>query len=257
MKAMLERTRVKVESSPWWLRCNVLSSLLVLTSVCFALQEQDASKNPLPHYGAAQKYLAAGEEQQASAEFKVYLTSVVRSLATAVAQTGHLDKAEPLFEEAVSLSPAGVDLRMEYSRVLFNRAQFLQAKEQAKKAVDLEPQNSEAVLLLGQVLYQLRDYSGARKQLEMVFSKDPQFAVGYLLGKADLLLHDDKAARSVFDSTLQHWGNTDINHVFLGRAYSQAGYPNEAAAEFNKALQINPKAQGAHYQLALSYLRED
>ena len=258
MMAMLESSTVQVQSLAWWLRFSVLSSLLVvLSSVCLPLQEQDASKNPFPHYDAGQKHLAAGDEEQASAEFKVYLISVVRSLATAVAQTGHLDKAEPLFEEAVSLSPAAVDLRMEYSRVLFNRAKFLQAKEQAQKAVDLQPQNPQAVLLLGQVLYQLRDFSGARTQLEEVFYKDPQFSVGYLLGKADLLLHEEKAARSVFESMLQQWGNTDINHVFLGRAYSQAGYANEAAAEFHKALQLNPKAQGAHYQLALSYLRSD
>jgi len=261
MPATLESSKVMAEigtrsRANCWRLC-LLSLLLALSTFTFALQEKDSTENPFAHYAAAQQHLAGGEEQQASIEFKLFLTGVLRSLASATAQTGHFDKAEPLFEEAVSLSPADVNLRMEYSRALFNLAKFLQAKEQAQEAVRLEPQNPQAILLSGQVLYQLRDYAAAGKQLESAFSKDPQFAVGYLLGKADLLLHDEKAARFVFDSMLQQWGDTAVNHIFLGRAYSQAGYANEAAAEFHKALELDPKVPGAHYQLALSYLRED
>ena len=141
--------------------------------------------------------------------------------------------------------------------MLFNRAQFLQAKQESEEAARLDPQNPETILLLGQVLYQLRDYAGARPQLESAYAKDPQFAIGYLLGKTDLLLHDDRAARAIFASMLRQWGDTDVNHIFLGRAFSQAGYASEAATEFHTALQLNPKAPGAHYQLALSYLRDD
>jgi len=230
---------------------------LVVSGLCFALQEQTAPANPFPHYVAGQQHLAAGEDQQAVAEFKLFLSQVVTSLASATSQTGHLDKAEPLFEEAVSLSPTDVNLRMEFSRLLFNRSKLLQAKEQAQEAVRLDPQSQQAILLLGQVLFQLRDYPEARKHLEAAFARNPEFSTGYLLGKADLLLHDERAARAVFAAMLRQWGDTAINHIFLGRAYSQAGYTEPAAAEFHRALELDPKARGAHYQLALSYLRED
>ena len=230
---------------------------LSLSALCPALQEKPTPPNPFPHYTAAQKHLAAGEEQQATLEFNAFLGDVLHGLASATAQAGHLEKAEPLYEETVSVAPHDVNLRMEYARVLFNRGKFLEAKEQSEEAVRLDPQNPQAILLLGQVLFQLRDYAGARPKFETAYSKDPQFAVGYLLGKTDLLLHDDRAARAIFASMLRQWGDTDINHIFLGRAFSQAGYATEAATEFHKALELNPNAPGAHYQLALSYLRED
>src|SRR5437660_2305867 len=246
------------------LECGQLSRVLLVSffvaqciGFCPALHGQSTAADPLPHYAVARRHLAAGEEEQASAEFRVFLNLVVHGLASATAETGHFDKAAPLFVEAISLDPGDINLRMEYSRALFNEDKFLLAKEQAQEAVRLDRQNLQAILLLGQVLFQLRDPSGARTQLETAWSKSPEFATGYLLGKADLLLHDDKAARALFDSILQHFGDTEINHVFLGRAYSQTGYANEAAAEFHKAMEINPKAKMAHYQLGLSCLRED
>jgi len=225
--------------------------------LCPAQQEETAAANPFPHYAAGQKHLAAGEEQQASVEFKLFLAEVLHGLASATAQTGHFDKAEPLYEEAVSVSPSDASLRMEYARALFNRTKFVAAKQQAQEAVRLDPQNFQTILLLGQILFQLRDYKASRTQLETAYSKDPQFAVGYVLGKAELLLHDEKAAQSLFESMLRQWGDTDVNHVYIGRAYSQAGYDKEAAAEFHKAMDLNPNVRGAHYQLGLSYLRED
>lgn len=213
--------------------------------------------DPFQHYASAGKHLAAGEEAAASGEFKVFLSLVLHQLASATATTGRFDKAEPLFAECVSLSPGDAALRMDYSRTLFNQTKFVQAKEQAAKAVELEPQNPQAHLLLGQVLYQLRDMAGARAQLEKTWTSEPDFATGYLLGKADLLLHDEQAARAVFASIVREWGDTDVNHIFLGRAFSQTGYANEASDEFHRALEINPKAHMAHYQLGISYLRED
>lgn len=242
--------------------CHVFSlGLLVASSLLSLAQPQaapsDSGSDPFQYYAAAGKHLAAGEEAQAGAAFRLFLREVLRTLATATAKTGHLDKALPLYEEAVSLAPGDVDLRMEYSRALFGVTKFLPAKEQAQEAVRLRPENPEALLLLGQVLYQLRDYAGASTQLQAAYAKDPEFGTGYLLGKAYLLEHNDTAARALFDSMLRQWGDSDGNHIFIGRAYSQAGYAKEAEAEFRRAMAINPRVRGAHYQLALSYLRGD
>jgi len=233
---------------------------LILTAILCAGQNQPSSQaadSPFSHYDAATRHLGAGEDEQASTEFKTFLGLILHDLASATARAGYLEKAESLFEEAVAAVPADASLRMEYSRVLFNRSKFLLAKQQAQEAVRLDPQSPQAILLLGQVLYQLRDYAGARTQIESAWSKNPEFGTGYLLGKTELLLKDERAARAIFAAMLRQWGDTDVNHIFLGRAYSQAGYADEAATEFRRALELNPQVRGAHYQLALSYLRED
>ena len=242
------------------LRRRLAILLLVMVSALSlqtTAQQKEAPSGPFQYYATAAKHLAAGEEAQAAAAFRLFLREVLRSLASATAKAGHLHNALPLFEEAVSLAPSDADLRMEYSRALFGVTKFLPAKEQAQEAVRLQPENPEAILLLGQVMYQLRDYPGACTQLQAAFAKNPAFATGYLLGKAYLLQHNDTVARAVFDSMLHQWGDTDESRIFIGRAYSQAGYATEAEAQFRKAMEINPRAGAAHYQLALSYLRED
>ena len=234
--------------------------LLAAGSVSNAQEAAPAGQpadDPFAHYAAAGRHLAAGEETPASAEFRTFLNLVLHQLASATASTGHYEKAEPLFMEAIELSPDDAPLRMDYSRMLFSAAKFVPAKEQAEKAVALQPGNPQPALLLGQILFQLRDLAGARAQLERVWTQLPDFGTGYLLGKTDLMLHDEKAARDVFDSMLKNWGDTEGNHVFLGRAFSQAGYGDQAAAEFHRALEISPRGTMIHYQLGLSYLRED
>jgi tetratricopeptide (TPR) repeat protein len=218
---------------------------------------QGPPANPFDHYTTAKTLLAKGEEGQASAEFQTFLIEVLHQLATAAAEAGNFAKASPWFEEALILTPKDADLRMEYARTAFQGVRLPEARRLAEEAVRLEPDNPQTRLLLGQVLYQLHDLVAARSQLETVFAKNPDFGTGYLLGKTDLLLHEDKAARALFDTMLRQWGDTPINHIFLGRAYSQSGYKVEAAAEFQQALTMDPHVRGAHYQLGLSYLRDD
>jgi len=220
-------------------------------------EAENQPSNPFLHYSAATALLNKGDEDGAAAEFRAFLVEVLHGLASGATAAGHFDKAAPWFEEALNLAPKDVNLRMEYSRASFEVTKFPLARQLAEEAVRLEPENPQAHLLLGQVLYQLRDPVGARTQLETAFAKNPDFPTGYLLGKADLLLHDDKAARSLFEDMLRLWGDTAINHIFIGRAYSQCGYPKEAADEFRRVFAMDPRARGAHYQLGLTYLRED
>ena len=240
-------------------RLTLIIFLLRVLAVSLAsfLSSQTPPANPFQHYATARDRLAAGDELQATAEFQLFLNEVVHSLATATSKAGHPTKALPLFEEAISLSPSDAELRMEYARALFAVTRFRDALQQAQEAARLAPDNPQASLLVGQISFQLRDYSAARAQFEAVFAKVPDFATGYLLGKSCLLLHDAPAAQRVFDTMLREFGDTDVNRIFLGRAYSQAGYAEEAAGEFQRALGKNPKVLGAHYQLALSYLRDD
>ena len=238
--------------------------LLALSSVVSAAPQgetpappAETGNDPFAYYAAAGRHLQAGEESKAAASFRLFLREVLRSLASATVKTGAIEKALPLYEEAVEIAPNDVDLRMQYARALFGKVKFLQAKEHAQQAVRLAPDNPDAILLLGQVLFQLRQYADARVQFEAAFAKTSDFATGYLLGKSCLLMKDQPAAERVFATIMREFGDTDVNHIFVGRAYSQTGYAKGAAAEFRRAMEINPAVRGAHYQLALSYLRED
>ena len=159
-----------------------------------------------------------------------------------------------LYEAALDLSPADPEFYIDYARLSFNLMQYSRAKTSAEKAVQLDPQNAQARLLFGQVLYQLGDYQASQVELQSVFATNPDVNVGYLLGTNYLLAGDPKVARALFDQMLRKWGNTPFNHTLIGRAYSQTGHPDEAFAEFHKAMEIDSTALQVHYQLGLAYL---
>jgi tetratricopeptide (TPR) repeat protein len=52
-------------------------------------------------------------------------------------------------------------------------------------------------------------------------------------------------------------GDTALIHIYFGRAYSLMDYPDQAVAEFKKAIARDNHAVDAHYYLALAYLRHD
>jgi len=54
----------------------------------------------------------------------------------------------------------------------------------------------------------LQDYKGAREQLEAAVTVNPDFNTGYLLGRAYLVLHEEKLARTLFNEMITGLGDT-------------------------------------------------
>jgi tetratricopeptide (TPR) repeat protein len=217
--------------------------------------QETAPPDPLTqHYKAAEEFVREGQQERAVPEYRAFLAEALHRLALARSAAGDFAAAAPLFEQALGLAPEDKSLYMDFSRACFGAAMYPRAQELAEHAVRLDPKDTQAHLLLGQVLYQLGDYKASRPELELVFAKTPEANEGYLLGTNYLLLGDSKAARELFDQMLRKWGNTAFNHSLIGRAYSQTGHPEEAFAEFHKAIAIDPQALQTHYQLGLAYL---
>jgi tetratricopeptide (TPR) repeat protein len=52
-------------------------------------------------------------------------------------------------------------------------------------------------------------------------------------------------------------GDNALIHIYFGRAYSANDYPEQAMAEFQRAIAKDPLAAGVHYYLGLAYLRHN
>src|SRR5207245_8875390 len=90
--------------------------------------------------------------------------------------------------------------------------------------------------------------------LEWVFSQKPEFNTGYLLGKVYLLIHQESKARTLFNEMAKQFGDTPQIHLFFGRAYSESDHPDEAIAEFRRAMEEDERAPDIHYYLGLPYM---
>jgi tetratricopeptide (TPR) repeat protein len=212
------------------------------------------------HYQAARTFSVVGDTEHASAEYRTFVGEALHRMANAHIQEGNYAAGYRLFDEAVGAAPDDLQLRLDYGNALLQQDNMDQAKIQAQKAVELQPQNSKAEYLLGRVFFEQQDYKAAREHLEnavKAMGGDVTFEVGYDLATVYLKLNDVNRAGLLFDEMMIGFGNTAELHVYFGHAYLMTGEYDRAISEFKEALRKDPKIKEAHYFLGLAYLSRD
>ncbi|HUJ33487.1 MAG TPA: tetratricopeptide repeat protein [Candidatus Acidoferrum sp.] len=230
---------------------------LLLSTPCLAQAPQSAqsSKRPLQeHYDAAQAAQAAGNLSNAAVEYRLFLGEALHRVANASATIGGFGKALPLFDEALALVPADVDLRVDYAAACQHAGDLIKARSLAQDAIEAEPRNAKAHMVLGRTLLQLNERQAATEQFELAVAIDPNFDNGYALATAYLRAKEEPKAAAVFSEMLAGFGDSPDLHMRFGTAYGAAGYPNEAIVEFKKVIAKNPNFPGAHYSLGAAYM---
>ncbi|HTS12032.1 MAG TPA: tetratricopeptide repeat protein [Candidatus Limnocylindrales bacterium] len=211
--------------------------------------------NPLQqHYDAAQAAQAAGDLPKAALEYRLFLGEALHRVANARASVNDFAQALPAFDEALSLVPSDVDLRVDYADACRQSGDAAQAKELAQAAIDAEPRNPRAHLVLARTLSDTNERQAAAEQFEVIVAIQPNFENGYALAVAYLRAKDETNAARVFAEMLKGFGDSPELHMKFGSAYGAAGYPNQAIAEFKKVIAKNPSYPGAHYSLGAAYL---
>lgn len=207
-------------------------------------------------YDAAQRAQSAGDMTRAAHDYRSFLTDALRHLADGYARAGDYPGARKLFEEALAVVPeeSATDLRVAYAQTALLARDIPTARTQAQIVVAADPKSSTARLILGEALLQTDENQEARKQLEAAVALDPNYKNGLALATAYLALSDTKDAAKLFHEMSAGFGNTAAIHLDFGRAYAEAGNPDLAIIEFEKAIELNPRLPEAHYCLGASYL---
>jgi tetratricopeptide (TPR) repeat protein len=231
---------------------------LVATLVCHATTPASSLRQ---HYDAAYRFQSAGNLTQAASEYKLFLSDALHRLANGRANMGEYAQSIPLYDEALKLLPADFILQLDYAGAAFDAKDLTKAKRLAQAALDRaqtasNPQKAKAHLVLGNALMEASQYQDAIVQFKAAVAINPEFANVYALGTAYLALPDPKSAAAVFAKMLTGLGDTADLHMELGRAYGEAGYPDEAIAEFKKAIAKNNQLPFAHYSLGAAYLNQ-
>lgn len=205
-------------------------------------------------YQAAQNFQAARNLDAAAGEYRVFLGEALHRLALGRANIGDLQKALPLFAEALSLVPSDVDTRVDYAEACRRAGDLPTAKSLAQEALQAEPQNARAHLTLGRVLSELQQHPAAIEQFETAVALQPDFESTYALGTEYLRAKNEPKAAEVFAGILKATNGSPAVEISIGTAYAQQGYPNQAIAAFKKVIASHPKYPGAHYSLGAAYL---
>lgn len=103
------------------------------------------------------------------------------------------------------------------AKVYFDMKEFEKAQDYALKAVDIEPSNSEALIVLGDIAYRNKDYKLAESYFKRASSKD----------------------------------NTHSAEIKLAHVYKTTGNLKKAKDIYSKVLKVSSKSYEAYYEMAL------
>src|SRR5262249_25406415 len=127
----------------------------------------------------------------------------------------------PLLKKASELEPNDADVQLKLGEIYLSGRQYNQAQEAAQQVLQKQPGQEQALLLLADAAVTPEDIEETRKQIENLRGSD-QDRAGCRLALGALALKQKDEAR--------------------------------AENEFKAALQLNPKSDAAHSALAILYL---
>lgn len=199
--------------------------------------------------------------------------------------------AIPYLRFAIGRSPQNEELRGVLAQACLYARQFECTLGQYKQIVTTNPDSAQADMLAGEADDGLNNPNAAIAEFEAaekVSPKEPNvhFGLGYLLwkqhkydqaaqefqleldndanhaqamaylGDAQMKMQQPAAAEATLEKAVQSPGATRMAFVDLGIVLADASRNDEAAANFEHAIQMDPKQVDAHWRLARLYQAE-
>jgi DNA-binding winged helix-turn-helix (wHTH) protein/tetratricopeptide (TPR) repeat protein len=156
--------------------------------------------------------------------------------------------AEQEYLCALRLDPSDANTWMRLALVRVTLGRLDDALVDMTRARSLEPMNLSYSTNLGFLLYLMRDYAAAERELERVLDLDPSFdPARAILGRVLLARGDTEGAIREFQKQRRRVPGGDGD---LGRAYSRAGRCNEARAELGRLELRGREGYGVAYESA-------
>jgi tetratricopeptide (TPR) repeat protein len=206
------------------------------------------------HYEAAQDAQAAGDLSRADLEYRQFLAQALHRLADHRAGAGDFSKAAVFLQQALTLTPLDAALRIDCAEACRLAGEFAEAKSVIQPLLSAKPESARVHFILGRILLQSGELQDAERQLEASVRLDPTFEHGYALATVYLKMKAPDRAATIFREMQAGLGNTAPLHMEAGRAYAEAGYPERAIPEFEKAISLDDNLSGVHYSLGAACL---
>ncbi|MGH9339744.1 MAG: tetratricopeptide repeat protein [Acidobacteriota bacterium] len=145
------------------------------------------------------------------------------------------------YEQAISLNPNSVPLRVEFARSLWQAGEIRRGVEECQKAIELDPNDSSPHLLLGQIYYQYQEsmLDKAIAEFQRVLELEPDnFEALYYLGRAHFVKEDFEEAVKAFTHFVQIRPSISYGHYLKGLAHRELGEIDESIQSLEKAFEL-------------------
>src|SRR5262245_38168808 len=167
---------------PESLRKASMYQVLIFSLLVFAACSRDARQ----YLAAGEKYIAEGKYSAAAIELKnavqadPALVEARYQLAIAYVGMGQLPAADDALAEAVSRDPNHIAAQLLQGNVLLLLREFVSARTNADRILNIEPKNTRAQILLANALDGIIDLNDSIDQLRRTVDVGPALVPGYL-----------------------------------------------------------------------------
>lgn len=170
---------------------------------------------------------------------------------------GQLDEARRSLSKAGELDPQNRESAYETIRILMQLGRYDEAMARARRLVEQNQQDVEALRLLGEIYEATNRFGLALQAYEKAVTIRPddgkaRYKLGNLLERQNPDLAIDHLAKAAQVEP----GNPDI-HVKLGHLYLKENASDSAITHFQKASQLNPNNPEVHRELGKLYMKRN
>lgn len=234
---------------------GVAATFLLATALTLNLAAQDTARQHAERgidLAQSGNLPAAETELRRAMQLDPHNAEVLGNLGTVLAMEGKLEESTPILKEAAQLNPQALVLRQYLAANLWQLHKLAEARAQLQIILKAQPQDKQAIFLMGMVSADLKDYASAARLLARVpelVGQHPQSVAALAL--AQYRTGAKEEARKTLGILLEHAG--DAQAAILGaRVASEAGDYKEALRLLEPAEAANPGAPGLAYIAALA-----
>jgi tetratricopeptide (TPR) repeat protein len=156
---------------------------------------------------------------------------------------GDFDTALGAFEEASRLDPEEPRLHARLAQLYLRQDEMPRALEEARFAVERQPEDIESRMLLAGILFALGDEQEAADQYRAVLEQDPQVVDAYLLLSSIYANWGQMGrAKAILELLIAAQADPSMGYYYLGRLLANAGLLDQAHDTLNEALQRQPRS---------------
>jgi len=214
-----------------------------------------AAKDPVEeHYRAAETFQLAGDLAAAESEYRRAISLALQRLAAIRVLAQDHQQAIVFLQSASTADPSDMEAQMSLASLYSRSGEFAKSEAILRLMLAKDEHQAPARNLLGKLLFLEGDYSAAAEQLKAALAESSDTDVAYSLALTYLKLNKLQDAANVFDEMFTSLGSSAELHILVGRAYREGGQFDLAAAEFRKALALDPNVARAHSYLGIAYL---
>jgi tetratricopeptide (TPR) repeat protein len=174
------------------------------------------------------------------------------NLGTVLAMEGKFEESNTLLEKALQIDPQALVLRQYLAANLWQLHKPAEAKTQLQIILKAQPQNAQAIFLLGMVSENLKDYAAAARLLASVpelVRQHPESVAALALSQYRTGNKDE--ARKTLGILLEH--REDARAAMLGARMATEADDHEEALQLLKSVEAsNPEFTGLAYNIALA-----